>query len=68
MNVLIVPMSTRGERAVLDQIQDLREQYKIDVATMNAENVAGSFQSRLRLPNRVFFLQGNRLMTSAYFW
>jgi 2',3'-cyclic-nucleotide 2'-phosphodiesterase len=32
-----------GRRAVLDKLRDLRAQYKIDIATMNAENVAGGF-------------------------
>jgi 2',3'-cyclic-nucleotide 2'-phosphodiesterase len=48
MNVLILAdvVARPGRRAVLDRIQDLREQYEIDVALMNAENVAGGFSSR----------------------
>ena len=32
-----------GRMAVLERIQDLREQHGIDLAVMNAENVAGGF-------------------------
>lgn len=32
-----------GRQAVLDRLQDLREQNKIDLAVMNAENVTGGF-------------------------
>ena len=33
-----------GRIAVLERIQDLREQYEIDLALMNAENVAAAFR------------------------
>ena len=32
-----------GRMAVLERLQDLREQHQIDLALMNAENVAGEF-------------------------
>ena len=32
-----------GRTALLDRLQDLKEQHTIDFAVMNAENVAGGF-------------------------
>lgn len=53
-----------GRRAVLDQIQDLREKYKIDIATMNAENVAGGFSITPAIADELFSA-GIDLMTSG---
>src|SRR5258708_38327989 len=45
MKVLVIGdvVAKPGRLAVLERIQDLREQYEIDFAIMNAENVAGGF-------------------------
>ena len=45
MNILIIAdvVARPGRLAVLDKIQSLREEYKIDIALMNGENVAGGF-------------------------
>ncbi len=45
MNVLMIGdvVAKPGRVAVLERIQDLREQHAIDIAIMNAENVAGGF-------------------------
>jgi calcineurin-like phosphoesterase len=53
-----------GRRAVLDKIQVLREQYKIDIATMNAENVAGGFSITPAIADELFE-SGIDLMTSG---
>ncbi len=53
-----------GRRAVLDKIQDLREEYKIDIATMNAENVAGGFSITPSIADELFSA-GIDLMTSG---
>jgi calcineurin-like phosphoesterase len=33
-----------GRLAVLERIQDLREQHQVDLAIMNAENLAAAFR------------------------
>jgi hypothetical protein len=53
-----------GRRAVLDKIQDLRDEYKIDIATMNAENVAGGFSITPSIADELFSA-GIDLMTSG---
>lgn len=53
-----------GRRAVLDKIQDLRREYEIDVATMNAENVAGGFSITPAIADELF-AAGIDLMTSG---
>jgi metallophosphoesterase (TIGR00282 family) len=53
-----------GRRAVLDKIQHLREKYKIDIATMNAENVAGGFSITPAIADELF-AAGIDLMTSG---
>lgn len=53
-----------GRRAVLQNIQDLREKYRIDVATMNAENVAGGFSITPAIADELF-AAGIDLMTSG---
>jgi 2',3'-cyclic-nucleotide 2'-phosphodiesterase len=53
-----------GRRAVLDKIADLRKQYNIDIATMNAENVAGGFSITPAIADELF-RNGIDLMTSG---
>ena len=53
-----------GRMAVLERIQDLREQYAIDLAIMNAENVAGGF-SITPLLGEQLFAAGIDVMTSG---
>lgn len=53
-----------GRVAVLDRIQDLREQHKIDLAVMNAENVAGGFSITPQLADQLF-AAGIDVMTSG---
>jgi hypothetical protein len=43
-----------GRMAVLERIQDLREQYGIDLAIMNGENVAGGFSITPPLAEQLF--------------
>jgi 2',3'-cyclic-nucleotide 2'-phosphodiesterase len=66
MNVLIIAdvVARPGRRAVLRQIGSLREQYKIDVALMNAENVAGGFSITPAIADELFDA-GIDLMTSG---
>jgi hypothetical protein len=53
-----------GRIAVLDRIQDLREQHEIDLAIMNAENVAGGFSITPSLADQLFD-SGIDVMTSG---
>ena len=53
-----------GRIAVLERIQDLREQYGIDFAVMNAENVAGGFSITPSLADELF-AAGIDVMTSG---
>jgi len=53
-----------GRMAVLERIQDLREQYEIDLAIMNAENVAGGFSITPSLAEQLF-AAGIDVMTSG---
>jgi metallophosphoesterase (TIGR00282 family) len=53
-----------GRRAVLDRIGELRERYRIDIATMNAENVAGGFSITAAIADELF-AAGIDLMTSG---
>ncbi|MBA2620492.1 MAG: TIGR00282 family metallophosphoesterase [Acidobacteria bacterium] len=66
MNILMIAdvVSRPGRRAVLDNIQSLREQYKIDIATMNGENVAGGFSITPAIADE-FFANGIDLITSG---
>ncbi|HYO63513.1 MAG TPA: TIGR00282 family metallophosphoesterase [Pyrinomonadaceae bacterium] len=43
-----------GRIAVLERIQDLREQHEVDLAVMNAENVAGGFSITPSLAEELF--------------
>lgn len=47
-------MARPGRKAVIERLQDLREQYKIDIAVMNAENVAGGFSITPALAEELF--------------
>jgi 2',3'-cyclic-nucleotide 2'-phosphodiesterase len=66
MNVLIIAdvVARPGRLAVLDKIKSLREQYGIDIALMNAENVAGGFSITPALADELFE-SGIDVMTSG---
>lgn len=53
-----------GRIAVLERIQDLREQHDIDLAIMNAENLAGGFSVTPQLCEQLF-ATGIDVMTSG---
>ena len=53
-----------GRTAVLERIQDLREQHRIDLTVMNAENVAGGFSITPTLADQLF-QSGIDVMTSG---
>ena len=53
-----------GRMAVLERIQDLREQHAIDFAVMNAENLAGGFSVTQSLCDQLF-ASGIDVMTSG---
>ena len=53
-----------GRIAVLERIQDLREQHQIDFAIMNAENLAGGFSVTPSLCEQLF-ASGIDVMTSG---
>src|SRR6267142_1192898 len=53
-----------GRLAVLERIQDLREQHNIDLAIMNAENLAGGFSVTPSLCEQLF-ASGIDVMTSG---
>lgn len=53
-----------GRIAVLERIQDLREQHQIDLAIMNAENLAGGFSVTPSLCEQLF-ATGIDVMTSG---
>jgi metallophosphoesterase (TIGR00282 family) len=66
MNVLIIGdvVAKPGRIAVLERLQDLREQFSIDLAIMNAENVAGGFSITPSLGEQLF-AAGIDVMTSG---
>jgi metallophosphoesterase (TIGR00282 family) len=66
MNILIIAdvVARPGRLAVLDRIQSLREEYEIDIALMNGENVAGGFSITPALADELF-QSGFDLMTSG---
>lgn len=66
MNILIIAdvVARPGRLAVLERIKDLREQYKIDIALMNGENVAGGFSITPPLADELF-QSGFDVMTSG---
>ena len=53
-----------GRVAVLERIQDLREQHAVDLAVMNAENVAGGFSITPQMADELF-AAGIDVMTSG---
>jgi len=53
-----------GRVAVLERIQDLREQHQVDLAIMNAENLAGGFSVTPALCEQLF-ATGIDVMTSG---
>jgi metallophosphoesterase (TIGR00282 family) len=66
MNILMIGdvVAKPGRVAVLERIQDLREQYEIDFAVMNAENLAGGFSVTPSLCEQLFE-SGIDVMTSG---
>jgi calcineurin-like phosphoesterase len=66
MKILIIGdvVARPGRLAVLERIQDLREQHGIDLALMNAENVAGGFSITPSLADQLF-ASGIDVMTSG---
>src|SRR5215813_13175579 len=66
MNVLIIGdvVAKPGRNAVLDRLADLREQHAIDLAVMNAENLAGGFSITPSLGEQLF-AAGIDVMTSG---
>lgn len=66
MNILIIGdvVAKPGRVAVLERIQDLREQHHIDLAIMNAENLAGGFSVTPSLCEQLFS-SGIDVMTSG---
>src|SRR5262245_63477258 len=66
MKVLMIGdvVAKPGRIAVLERIQDLREQHQIDLAIMNAENLAGGFSVTPQLCEQLF-ANGIDVMTSG---
>jgi metallophosphoesterase (TIGR00282 family) len=66
MKVLMIGdvVAKPGRVAVLERIQDLREQHEIDLAIMNAENLAGGFSVTPSLCEQLF-AAGIDAMTSG---
>jgi metallophosphoesterase (TIGR00282 family) len=66
MKVLMIGdvVAKPGRIAVLERIQDLREQHQIDLAVMNAENLAGGFSVTPQLCEQLFSA-GIDVMTSG---
>ncbi len=66
MKVLIIGdvVARPGRRAVLDSIETLRDQHNVDIALLNAENVAGGFSITPAIADS-FFERGIDLMTSG---
>ena len=66
MNLLFIGdvVARPGRRAALDHIANLRDEYDIDIAIMNAENVAGGFSITPKIADELFEA-GFDLMTSG---
>lgn len=66
MKILIIGdvVAKPGRVAVLERIQDLREQHEIDFAIMNAENLAGGFSITPSIGEQLF-AAGIDVMTSG---
>src|ERR1051325_11616961 len=66
MNLLLIGdvVGKPGRAALLDRLQDLREQHAIDFTVMNAENVAGGFSITAAIAD-LLFSSGIDVMTSG---
>lgn len=66
MNVLMIAdvVARPGRIAVLQNLKKIREKYNIDIATLNAENVAGGFSITPPIADE-FFANGIDVMTSG---
>src|SRR3712207_4776450 len=66
MRVLLIGdvVARPGRVAVLERIQDLREQHAVDLAVMNAENVSGGFSVTPQDAEQLF-AAGIDVMTSG---
>ncbi len=66
MKILVIGdvVAKPGRVAVLERLQDLREQHAVDLAIMNAENVAGGFSITPSLGEQLF-AAGIDVMTSG---
>lgn len=66
MNILMIAdvVARPGRMAVLQNLKKIREKYNIDIATMNAENVAGGFSITPPIAEE-FFANGIDVMTSG---
>ncbi|MCU1290450.1 MAG: Metallophosphoesterase [Acidobacteria bacterium] len=66
MNILVIAdvVARPGRIAVLQNIENLRQRYSIDIALINAENVAGGFSITPAIADD-FFNAGIDLMTSG---
>src|SRR6266853_4812485 len=66
MKILLIGdvVAKPGRTALLDRLQDLREQHSIDLAIMNAENLAGGFSITPSLGEQLF-ASGIDVMTSG---
>src|SRR5258707_8540780 len=66
MKILIIGdvVAKPGRIAVLERVQDIREQFHIDLAIMNAENLAGGFSVTPSLCEQLFST-GIDVMTSG---
>lgn len=66
MNLLMIGdvVGKPGRTALLDRLQDLKEQHAIDLTVMNAENVAGGFSITPAIAD-LLFSSGIDVMTSG---
>ncbi|HEX6184911.1 MAG TPA: TIGR00282 family metallophosphoesterase [Pyrinomonadaceae bacterium] len=66
MRILMIGdvMARPGRTAVLERIQDVREQHAVDLAVMNAENLAGGFSVTPQMCEELFSA-GIDVMTSG---
>lgn len=66
MNVLMIAdvVARPGRLAILERLKSIRTKYQIDIATMNAENVAGGFSITPAIAKELFE-SGIDIMTSG---
>ncbi len=66
MKILIIGdvVARPGRRAILNYIDEIRQEFAIDIAVMNAENVAGGFSITPAIADELF-ASGIDLMTSG---